>query len=226
MARSIAAGKAGRLSRLSQFARNESGAHPADAEKHRSRLGRLSAAGEFPDVLFTQPDLSGKSASRAGANPRPRRIFHRVSLGLSDPPHQPLRPRLHSRWPAISRRHRSLSRLRSESSRRTASFEMAAGEARVRLSERSGIRRRVHPRLSGLRQGLAVISITRLDTAEIKTAAPAQPASPKRLHNDARPPFRGNANPRMGTTLCRSMPRTKFARVPSLVHLCRCRARF
>src|SRR5947209_7108322 len=128
MARSIAAGKARRLSRLSQFARNESGAQQADAEKYRPRLGRLSAAGEFPDVLFTQPDLSGKSASRAGANPRPRRIFHRVSLGLSDPPHQPLRPRLHSRWPAISRRHRSLSRLRSESSRRAASFEMAAAK--------------------------------------------------------------------------------------------------
>src|SRR4029077_5576679 len=115
-------------------------------------------------MFFTQPDLSGKNGSRAGANPRPRGIFHRVSLGLSDPPHQPLRPRLHSRWPAISRRHRSLSRLRSESSRRAASFEMAAGEARVQLSERPGIRRRVHPGLSGLRQVVAVISITRLDT--------------------------------------------------------------
>src|SRR5437016_8740026 len=143
MARSIAAGKARRLSRLSQFARNESGAQQADAEKYRPRLGRLSTAGEFPDVLFTQPDLSGENASRAGANARPRGIFHRVSRGLSDPPHQSFRPRLHSRWPAIFRRHRSLSHLRTESFRRANSFRMASGQALAKLSEITRNRRRI-----------------------------------------------------------------------------------
>src|SRR5438270_4767968 len=95
MARSVAAGKANHLSRLPQFARNESGQQPANAEKYRSRLGGVSAPGKFPDVLFAQQKLSKENARRARANARARRIFHRLSLRLPDSSHQPLRSRLY-----------------------------------------------------------------------------------------------------------------------------------
>src|SRR5256885_13374463 len=103
---------------------------------------------------------------------------------------------------------------------------MATAEARIQLSERSGICRRLHPRLPGLRKVSAVIVITRSGAAETKIAAPAQLASPKRLRCDRRLRFRDNANHRTGASLSRSTPRIKFGRVPSLVRECRYRARF
>src|SRR5207253_11319631 len=61
--------------------------------------------------------------------------------------------------------------------------------------------------------------------AEIKISTPARPALPMLLRCDHCLRFHGNANHRTGASLSRSMPRIKFAPVPSPVRLFLCRAR-
>src|SRR5260370_27813131 len=97
MARSIAAGKTDRHSRLSQFARNKSGADQAHAEKHRTWLGRLFAARQCAHVLSARQKLSEENARRARENTHPWRILHRLSLLPFNPSHQSIGSRLPTR---------------------------------------------------------------------------------------------------------------------------------
>src|SRR2546423_5260930 len=103
---------------------------------------------------------------------------------------------------------------------------MAAAETRIQLRERQGVQRRLHPRLSDLRQIFAVRRITDADSREKETATLDQRALPMRLRCDRPRRFRDNASLRTDATLSRSMPRTTFARVPNPARAFQCRARF